>query len=333
MSASTEKSGKPRRSFQEELAHLKNHKDRLALPRPSLAMWPGDLEFWTDLSDPSRFNEQYIETHYMVESTVSDAYMISTWHTIVLVATIAAYLSDRGISLLALSVELVVLGLLSVFLLAIKMPTGRIRFNRRAQLVHFFYKKKVISIPWRNAYPFAKIVQLGSVDLGIYFPTAGSCNQQVNSEIIHVQGNFDVGEASLGSAFHRFEFIRRYMEDGLAAVAPPLHPSPGFEPRKVSGYFRKSVDIFYYAGFGFLIDRWAACCNARFRWPEEIERLCRADADLAGYDTTPVVTSRTLFYRFDLRQGGYYLCDAQGQERRDATIAERAATYPTGIAG
>lgn len=332
MSAPKEKPAKPRRSFQEELTRLKNHKDRLALPRPSLAMWPGDVEFWTDLSDCTRFNEHYIETHFLAEATVSDAYLASTWHTVALIATIAVCISTREVSLLTLFGELIAFGLLSSFLWMISLPSGRIRFNRRAQLVHFFYGKKLITVPWRDAYPFAKIVRLGSANLDIYFPT-GLYADKAKSEIIPVTGNFDVGEASLGSAFHRFEFIRRYMEDGLAAVAPPLHPSPGFEPRKVSGYFRKSVDIFYYAGFGFLIDRWAARCNARFRWPEEIERLCRADADLAGYDTTPVVTSRTLFYRFDLRQGGYYLCDAQGQERRDATIAERAATYPTGIAG
>lgn len=331
MSAPSEKPHKPRRSFQEELTRLKNHKDRLALPHPSIAMWPGDVEFWDDISDPALFNERYMESHYQAECGSAYAYMVSTWHTVVLIATIAACISDRGISFLTLSVELVALGLLSSFLWMINLPSGRIRFNRQAQRVHFFYGKKLITVPWRDAYPFAKIVQLGSVDLDIYFPT-GSYADQTKSEIIGIYGNFDRTDNTLDSSFYRFEFIRRYMEDGLAAIAPSTTPKPGFYISKPSGYPR-SRDVFYYAGFGFLIDRWVARCNARFRWPEEIERRCRPDADLSGIDTTPVVTSKTLYYRFDLKGGGYYMCDANGKERVDATRAERAAAHPTAIEG
>jgi hypothetical protein len=31
-----------------------------------------------------------------------------------------------------------------------------------------------------------------------------------------------------------------------------------------------------------LIDRWAARCQARFRWPEEVQKLCAEGADLNG---------------------------------------------------
>ncbi|CAG9191899.1 conserved hypothetical protein [Paraburkholderia tropica] len=319
---------KPRRSFEEELARLKNHKDRVALPRPSIAMWPSDVKFWTNFSDPALFNEQFIETRFQAEHIASDAYLISTWHTVTLIATIAGCISTRNVSFLTLSGELFALTLLSVAMLAIRMPGGRIRFNRHAQLVHLFYGKVLLSLPWRCAYPFSNIVRLGSAHLNICFPT-GSYAEAIGSEFVLVPGRFDVSDAGLDSAFYRWEFIRRYMECGLAASAPPEHPEPGFEPRKASGHFRKTFDIFYYLGFGFLIDRWAAYWNARFRWPEEVERLCQPDADLSGYDTSPVTTSTTRFYRFDLRQGGYYICDAQGNALRDATLAERAATYPS----
>ncbi|CAG9191905.1 conserved hypothetical protein [Paraburkholderia tropica] len=319
---------KPRRSFEEELTRLGNHKDRLALPRPSLAMWPGDVKLWTDINDSNFYNEQYIETHFLAETNVSTAYLASTWHIIALTALIAIWIVDQKFPFYAIPFELLALSLFGVFLLAIKMPSGRIRFNHKTQLVHFFWGKILISVPWRNAHPFSRIVRLGSVDLDIFFPT-GPYAESAKSEIIPVTGNFDVADAGLDSAFYRWEFIRRYMECGLAAIAPPEHPEPGFEPRKASGHFRKTFDIFYYLGFGFLIDRWAAYWNARFRWPEEVERLCQPDADLSGYDTSPVTTSTTRFYRFDLRQGGYYICDAQGNALRDATLAERAATYPS----
>ncbi|CAG9191893.1 conserved hypothetical protein [Paraburkholderia tropica] len=318
---------KPRRSFEEELARLKNNKDRLALPRPSLAMWAGDAKFWTDTSDSSCFNSQYIESHFLAESNVSNAYVISTWHTAALIATTAGCISIHKVSFLVLSGELFALLLLSPFLLAIALPSGRVRFNRQAQLVHFFAGKKLITVPWRDANPFVQIVRFGSVDLDIFFPT-GPYADSAKSEIIPVTGNFDVADAGLDSAFYRWESIRRYMECGLAAIAPPEHPEPGFEPRKASGHFRKTFDIFYYLGLGFLIDRWAAYWNARFRWPDEVERLCQPGADLSGYDTSPVTTSTTRFYRFDLRQGGYYICDAQGNALRHATLVERSDSYP-----
>ncbi|MBN3857094.1 hypothetical protein G3N59_27300 [Paraburkholderia sp. Ac-20340] len=319
-----------RRSFEEELVRLKNSKDRLALPLPDLAMWKGDVRFWTDLNDSARYNNQYIESQFSAESTVSDSYLISTWHTVTLIATILGCITTRKISFLIFFGEFFSLMLLWLVLWLIKMPSGRIRFNRKAQIVHFFWGRRLISIPWRNAYPFAQIVRLGSVDLDIFFPTK-YCADKTTRAIISRTGKFDVADVGLDSAFYRWEFIRRYMEEGLEAIAPSEHPEPGFEPRKASGQFRKTFDIFYYLGFGFLIDRWAAYWNARFRWPEEVERLCRSDADLTGYDASPVASSKTHFYRFDPRQGGYYICDAQGNELRDATRAERAATYPSSV--
>ncbi|MBN3857092.1 hypothetical protein G3N59_27290 [Paraburkholderia sp. Ac-20340] len=322
------KKSSARRSFDEELIRLKNHKDQLSLPRPTLAMWQGDAKFRTDVSNSSIYNERFIETEFMFESGISYGYLVSAWHTVSFLATTAVCIKTHEISFLTTFCELFTAALLICFLWMLSLPSGRIRYNRQAQLVHLYYGKKLIALQWRNAHPFAKIVRLGSIALDIYFPT-GSYANKVKSEIIPVTGNFDVSDAGLDSSFYRWEFIRRYMEDGLEAIAPASNPEPGFEPRKASGQFRKTFDIFYYLGFGFLIDRWAAYWNARFRWPEEVERLCHPGADLTGYDTSPVASSKTHFYRFDPRQGGYYICDAQGNELRDATRAERAATYPS----
>ncbi|MBN3857096.1 hypothetical protein G3N59_27310 [Paraburkholderia sp. Ac-20340] len=289
------------------------------------------MKFWTDITDSARYNEKYMENTFLKESILSNAYLASTWHTVTLVATVAGCISVKNISFISLIGEFLALSLFGLFIFAISFPGGRVLFNRQAQVVHVFYGKKLFTFPWRDAYPFAKIVRLGSVDLNIYFPTKLYA-EKAKSEVIPVTGNFDVSDSGLSLAFYRWEFIRRYMEEGLEAIAPSEHPEPGFEPRKASGQFRKTFDIFYYLGFGFLIDRWAAYWNARFRWPEEVERLCHPGADLTGYDTSPVASSKTHFYRFDPRQGGYYICDAQGNELRDATRAERAASYVSSAA-
>jgi len=65
-------------------------------------------------------------------------------------------------------------------------------------------------------------------------------------------------------------------------------------------------------GLGPLIDRWAAHHAAQFRWPDEVERFCAEGADLSAYDTTPVASNKHIFYRYDRRAGGLYLCDRDG---------------------
>ena len=50
-----------------------------------------------------------------------------------------------------------------------------------------------------------------------------------------------------------------------------------------------------------------------YQWPEEVERLCAPDADLSGYDTTPVKSRTDVYYVYRGMDQGIVFVDANGK--------------------
>lgn len=127
--------------------------------------------------------------------------------------------------------------------------------------------------------------------------------------IVWIDGEFDsLDDINIRRASLRFEFIRRYMEEGLDAIQPTADLSHYDKP---SGPSR--LASFYWPGFGPLIDRWVAHWQSKFRWPDDVERLGQPHADLSGFDTRPVASNKHIFYRYDVVNGGFYLCGINGE--------------------
>ncbi|RJS91677.1 hypothetical protein D3260_14600 [Salinisphaera sp. Q1T1-3] len=121
------------------------------------------------------------------------------------------------------------------------------------------------------------------------------------------------------SNLQRLEFIRRYMEKGVSAIQPtpgcapykPInHPMKRARAEGVS-FYRVFMECVYWFGAGPLMDLWVKWLRSQADWPEEVYRLCAPDADLSGFDTTPVHPEPDIFYRYQ-PGGGYYLCNGDG---------------------
>jgi hypothetical protein len=299
---------KPQPTFEEGIARWMKRRDQAPLPRVHRAMWKGDAQFENDLSDPEVFNERYIESQLAVPSLVDTLYITSTIHTISLVCLGACVISDPSFWWTALLIY--VLWNAPFFFLPLCLlsrPIGGIRFNRQAQVVHVMRgKNKALSIPWRDVRPFLREKGLGHVELKLAFPPPPGV--EGDDGILWLEGEFDdIDDCAIDRVSLRFEFIRRYMEEGLEAIQPTAKME---RYRKPSGPQR--IPSFYWPGFGFLIDRWVYPRQNKFRWPKDVERLGEPGANLSGFDTRPVVSDKHIFYRYDVVNGGFYLCDGNG---------------------
>ncbi|MFD4837162.1 hypothetical protein ACFWP0_06605 [Achromobacter sp. NPDC058515] len=301
---------KPTISFEEGIERWKKRGDTAPMEPVDLAMWPGDAKFENDVSDRSLFNERFIESRIGENELLDNTYTLSMWHTIFLICIVAAICENPSLWYLVIPYLL----FNSFFFLSIgafARPGGRIRFNRQAQLVQTVDGKgNVAAVPWRTVQPFFRLKMPGRVDLQLAFPPPLGNKAKIYEYkgVLWLDGGFDcLDDSDIPSAGLRFEFIRRYMEEGLDAIQPtadlPTYSKPSGPPR---------IPTFYWVGFGPLIDRWAAYHAAKFRWPDEVERLCAEDADLSGHDTTPVASNTHIFYRYDPRGESFYLCDRNG---------------------
>ena len=297
-------------SFQEGIEIWKNRSDTAPMEPVDLAMWPGDAEFKDDISEGTLFNERFIESRLGRDELLDDTYMLSMLHTFCFVTVTAYVITNAALWYLFIPYLL----FSSPFFLsfgALTRTGGRVRFNRQAQLVQTMDGKgNVVAVPWRDVQPFFRLKVPARVELRLGFPPPPDNKAKVYEQdgVLWLGGGFDaVDEVHTLCAALRFEFIRRYMEEGLHAIQPtadlPAYKKPSGLPRD---------PFFYWVGLGPLIDRWDAHHAAKFRWPDEVERLCAEGADLSAYDTTPVASNKNIFYRYDRRAGGLYLCDRNG---------------------
>lgn len=301
-------------SFEEGINLWKKRGDTAEMEPVNLAMWPGDAKFGNDVGDATLFNERYIESRLGQEELLDNTYLFSMLHTLYCVVGAASFITEPSNWFFALLYPV----FNAFFLLslgALARSPQRIRYNRQAQVVQTIDgKSNVVTVPWHSVRAFLRFKPPGRAKLDLGFPVPPNNKAKVYEQkgVLWLNGGFDaVDDSHVLFAARRFEFIRRYMEEGLDAIQPtadlPAYKKPSGMPRD---------PFFYWVGFGPLIDRWAAHHAARFRWPDEVERLCAEGADLSAYDTTPVASNKHIFYRYDRLAGGFYPCDQDGLRLR-----------------
>ncbi|MGO4327406.1 hypothetical protein AB4Z48_04420 [Cupriavidus sp. 2TAF22] len=329
----------PKADFERQCALLDERSDFSRLPDIRYAMYPGDLWFSDDLSDGALFNERYLEpdmrgevNFYMYLATGIFNFALFT----VLVMLPLSGEIESGLELLFALLNCIPFGLFTWgFLWMGSGPGTRVRFNRQAQLVHVTtYDKGVVSLRWRDVRPY--VLFGNDYRLRLCFPVPyGQLSHWTPITFRRlflkwpqmIGGHFDDSDAaSFGSCIERLEFIRRYMEHGFDAVQP--HPEAvasglarkpsGFPPernRLLPKWLSPSRWAYWFAA-GPLVDRWLAREARQFQWPEEVEQLCAPGADLSDYDTTPVKSRTTVYYRYAGMGKGIVFVDRNGKEIR-----------------
>ncbi|WP_423382344.1 hypothetical protein [Burkholderia sp. LMG 32019] len=336
--------------FEKQIETLRGKSDHIGLPGITIAMWSPRVCFRDDVSDSSMFNERYIETEFWCGRCSLVLYFCALVHHFVLAIvvyglfdeSVAAQIAQRSYlvallpSVIFYAFFLLILGYFFwiCFIGAISPST---RFNRQAQLVHVPWGDQMLHLRWRDVRPFTQIGQSlnGRFRLRLCFPQPRRTFGKVSKDFIRksysepfdVDADFASGDSTTFWAnLDRLEFIRGYMEHGLQAIQPDdqlrrlgrVHkpsgipvstPNPDWWDLYVS---RPFVRLLYWCATGPLIDWWVARKKATYRWPEEVERLCAPDADLSGFDTTPVKSRTDVFYRY-AGDRGYELVDAKGR--------------------
>lgn len=180
-----------------------------------------------------------------------------------------------------------------------------VRYNRQAQLVHLWYKDKFVSYPWKEVAAYHKVVPANvmfSNWLMLHFPGNKTVYGNCKPILLHRASfsPFDYGFAS--DQLSRWESIRRYMEEGLESIAPNVPESELRKGAKVFNYKQQRfIDMspysllywgFYIFCAGWYIDWIMDKHRQNFKWPDDIEAVCAADAKekglLDGFDTEPV---------------------------------------------
>ncbi|WP_420210397.1 hypothetical protein ACN8ZM_00715 [Burkholderia aenigmatica] len=312
-------------SFVDGIALWLKRSDIAPMEPVDLAMWKGDAKFKNDINDPELFNDRFIETRFGDGEARDIIYLLSMLHTIsVVVMVLSIIMAEWFWELLAIYPIVNVLFFWGLW--ALTKPSTRIRFNRQAQSVHVVGREgRAITLRWRDVQPLFRLMPPGRIKLQLAFSPPAGVTSYVIDGVLWLSGEFDELDSSdIRTASLRFEFIRRYMEEGLEAIQPTADLD---EYRKPSPPSR--LNSFYWPGLGPLIDRWANYHLSKFRWPEEVERLCTPNADLSGYDTTPVASDRIIFYRYDVREKNFYFCDREGQRLFPSTEDNHEATAPS----
>ncbi|MCA8490631.1 hypothetical protein [Burkholderia arboris] len=329
--------------FEKQIEALRAKSDHIGLPGITIAMWPPKVCFADDVSDPRVFNERYIEPDFIRGQCSMIMYCSALMHHFSLAILLIAFFKNLGGIIeailqtgVAYAFFLIIYGFIfRLAALGAISPTHR--FNRQAQVVHIPWGNQTLHMRWRDVRPFTQIGQTlnGRFRLHLYFPQPHLTFGKVSKNFIRklYSGPFDLeGDFAShdGTTFwanlDRLEFIRRYMEHGLEAIQPDDHLRRLGRVHKPSGFpgstpnpdwwdlyvSRPFVRLLYWCATGPLIDWWVARKRAAYRWPEEVERLCAPDADLSGFDTTPVKSRTDVFYRY-AGDRGYELVDAKGR--------------------
>ena len=316
--------------------------DVAALPGIDVAMWHEDFKPYEDVS---RFNDIYYDLYDIEEDLGDDVmvlYLFGAMHNIAFIVFMVLpftplwkFLEDSEWGIDFLPPYIFFLILCVVFFCFAKSAFNNIgvRLNRQAQLIHFALgKNDYYHVPWKNIRPFTYHERSNKLVLGYPLPDEqrekfedDSLERLYGKEPPHLGIEFTAGDnTGIFDNLHRLEFIRRYMELGVAGIKPP----EGVEPKKMTTqvltpriYKFKTVGDFlfwcfsagmYWPAGGPLIDRWVRYEARKFKWPEEVERLCTPGADLTGFDTRPVRPSEVLFYRFTGFE--FEIVDAEGRK-------------------
>jgi len=328
----------PRAEFEAQCAALSESREYASLPPINIAMHPEQTIQLDDLSDDRCFNERFVEPQW--QGAASPVAQIGGWAVTIFVVAffVVAPIFDGEIRWEYLWA---VLGacLFAWFFIALagSGESIRTRFNRQAQLVHIYNGEVLINLPWRDAVPF---VELGSdYRLRLRFPTPYAQLGYRKESIIRsayrygyeISGEFDsYDHLFMGNTLDRLEFIRRYMEEGIDAVQADDESIKSGLARKPEGRYRATTrgpkfgplerhvlsridTLCYWLCFGPLIDRWLEHKASKFRWPEEVERLCAPGADLSAYDTRPVKSKSNIYYRYEGMDKGIVFVDRNGR--------------------
>lgn len=329
----------PMAEFREQCRKLTQNTEFAALPDITFAMYPEDVRFRDDISNPKFFNDRFIEPRLegngaFVARLAMSGFTMSLVTVLVLAPLFGEY--ERISDMFGALIICVPFALMAWFFLwfASGGNTGGagLRFNRQAQVVHRSVLGKVVHLPWRDVKPF---LELGSIyGLDLFFPIPYSqlthlepiaFKRVFRGRPVEVGGNFDAHDSAFAdSLMLRLEFIRRYMEHGLDAIQPHPDAIASGELRVPSGFVTSKHSIWrrmlspatwaYWLAAGPWVDRYIKRKADAYRWPEEVERLCAPGADLTGYDTTPVKSHRNVFYRWTGMQGGFEFVDANGRK-------------------
>lgn len=290
--------------LQKELSRPEVHE----LPALDIAMWPKDLNFNIDTSDPEKFNDRFIEIP--TKRSSSAILLLISIHHVALIFILALVLFTG-----ASPVEFAPLYLFALLILAPltyyaiksnKRSAGRIRYNRQAQLVHIDDGQGHIAhIPWRHVRP-AVDNRYGPMGvLRLYAPhphaeieinklrTSGSSHPSYLMEPY----TCDCGIEALYD-LQRLEFLRRYMEQGIQAV----QPQPGtIPPQQTATHPRHKlsalVRVWHWLCFSPLLDRYTRRGSENAGWSDEVQNLCGPAPDLRGLDTRPVKSRTDTYYR------------------------------------
>ncbi len=263
-------------SFEEGIAQWMKRSDMAPMEPVDLAVWKGDAEFENDITDPELFNERFIETRFGDGESRDIIYLLSMQHTIFVVVMVASVFTGDWFWELLLIYPIVNI-LFFWGLWALTKPSTRIRFNRQAQSVHVVDRDgQAITLHWHDVQPLFRLMPPGRIKLQLAFPPPAGVTSYVIDGVLWLNGEFDeLDSSNIRTAALRFEFIRRYMEEGLDAIQPTADLD---EYRKPSPPSR--LNSFYWPGLGPLIELWDTFHLSMFRCPVEVERLCAPNGDL-----------------------------------------------------
>ncbi|MBC9796454.1 hypothetical protein [Sinomicrobium weinanense] len=324
--------------FETLLNNFRKKKDYSELPGIDIPMWPDDVVFQDDLGDERYYNDIFIEQRRDQPSGFRFFikilfFMHNLCFSIILYGFISGKIHGFGDFWFFLLVPAMAWIFLGFEVLGARL--GAVRFNRKTQMVYVGDIGGVVSLPWKLVKPFFNFGVHGG-DLRFFFPQPETLFKNDGTEVKYeyynakepfmLNGNIDWRDTGIDGSLLRLEFYRRYMEQGLDAVQPDpekVDPNTVRPPSQAQQSHPDQGVMLYYvldplarlggllAG-GPLIDWFLRRQAAKFKWPDEIERLCSPDADLSGIDTTPVKPGKNLFYRcFGL--GGIVLVNAKAQ--------------------
>ncbi|QEM82718.1 hypothetical protein [Halomonas binhaiensis] len=307
----SESLGKP--TYEELLENVRRNSEYSELPGVEISMWPEDVSFYDDLSNQERFNEQFLEPAkgQPPEGGYLLYFLFGAWHNLGVIVLLHGLIFDIGTwGDFFIGCALFLLFPWLIFLaLWWAAKVGGVRFNRQAQLVHIgMGPGKARTYAWRDVMPFMRsgIETSGRLELflpiypELYTRLSDKHFRSIHREPTGINATLDFRDHGPEGCMHRFEFYRRYMEQGLDAVQPDPDKLPSdLEIREPHLPMSRGpvLKVLHFLAGGPLID-WALRKRAeKFYWPEEVERLCAPGADLSGIDTTPVKPRADIFYR------------------------------------
>lgn len=324
--------------FEAQLDGLRQNSEYSELPGLDISMWPEDIIFRDDLEEDKYYNKIYID--HRIDKPSRFRFLIEImffFHNVSIVIFLYELFSGGSLSF----GEVFVLSILPVVSWVLFLTewfgarTGGVRFNRQAQMVHIGQVGGAISVPWKSVKPFFNHGVHGG-DLRLFFPwpnvmikhdgTKESFRYKDDKKPLTIYGAMDWRDTGIDGSLLRLEFYRRFMEEGYEAVQPDPEkvgknairpPSEVQQSQPEHGVLLHWIltpitKLGNFLAGGPLIDWFLRQQAQKFKWPEEIERLCTPGANLSGIDTTLVKPRKDIFYR-PRGLDGIELVNARGQ--------------------